>query len=457
MALCMVRGHLPTMRLIDTITATLLGLMVPNSPKSLIPKQIPCTKTHVWADGIEGVKTRPNMLTDTKIRSLKPTGKLYKVADRDGLYVAVTPGGAISFRYNYRINGRQETLTIGAYGIGGITLAQAREQQLAARKLIQAGISPAREKIRSRAREETSGTFGEWAIKWLKGHKMADSTRDMRRSVYERDVQPRFAKLRLREISAEDVRAMADAIVARGAPATAIHAREITLLIFRYAIDRGQKVTNPAEEVAPSTIATFEPRERALSQEEIVLFYRFLEKVGTTPSIRAACKLLLLTLLRKGELTNATWADVNFTEGTLTIPAARMKARRPHIVFLSRQAIDLLTALKMFAGSSDYVFPSRYEIHKPMSSATLNRVLTLCSEYARKAGQPLGKFGPHDMRRTGSTILHEAGYNSDWIEKALAHEQKGVRAVYNKAEYREQRREMLQDWADMIDRWTKPA
>lgn len=395
------------------------------------------------------------MLTDTKIRSLKPTGKLYKVTDRDGLYVAVTAGGAISFRYNYRINGRQETLTIGAYGIGGITLAEAREKQLAAKKLVQEGISPAREKIRTKSRDEAGGTFGEWADKWMKGHKMADSTRDMRRSVYERDVQGRFGKLQLREITGEDVRTMADAIVARGAPATAVHAREITLLVFRYAIERGQKVLNPAEEVAPSTIATFEPKDRALSKEEIGLFYKYLEKVGTTPSIRAACKLLLLTLLRKGELTNAMWTDVNFTEGTLTIPAARMKARRPHVVFLSQQAIDLLHALKMFAGSSEYVFPSRYETHRPMSAATLNRVMTSSWEYAQKDQQPLGKFGPHDMRRTGSTILHEAGYNSDWIEKALAHEQKGVRAVYNKAEYREQRKEMLQDWANMIDSWTK--
>lgn len=92
-----------------------------------------------------------------------------------------------------------------------------------------------------------------------------------------------------------------------------------------------------------------------------------------------------------------------------------------------------------------------------MSAATLNRVMTLCWEYAQKDGKPLGKFGPHDMRRTASTILHEAGYNSDWIEKSLAHEQKGVRAVYNKAEYREQRKEMMQDWANMIDDWTRQA
>ena len=91
-----------------------------------------------------------------------------------------------------------------------------------------------------------------------------------------------------------------------------------------------------------------------------------------------------------------------------------------------------------------------------MSKATLNQVTTLAFKLAQKEGKPLGKFGPHDLRRTASTLLHEAGYNTDWIEKCLAHEQKGVRAVYNKAEYSEQRRAMMQDWADMIDRWTKP-
>lgn len=99
------------------------------------------------------------------------------------------------------------------------------------------------------------------------------------------------------------------------------------------------------------------------------------------------------------------------------------------------------------------MLPSRYDSDLPMSSATLNRVLALTYQVAQKNGETLAKFGPHDLRRTASTLLHEAGYNTDWIEKCLAHEQKGVRAVYNKAEYREQRVAMLQDWADMIDEW----
>ena len=394
------------------------------------------------------------MLTDTKLRNLKPRDKLYKVNDREGLYVAVTPAGSISFRYNYSINGRQETLTFGRYGVGGITLAEAREQLSDAKKMVAAGKSPAKEKARDRARIKDAETFGAWAEKWLRGYQMADSTRDMRRSVYERELKPKFSNQKLVEITHEDLRALTDAIVERGAPATAIHAREIVLLVFRWAIERGQKVENPAELVRPTSIARFEPRDRALTPEEIGLMYQYIERVGTSPTIRAAAKLLLLTMVRKSELTNATWGEISFSEAVWTIPKERMKRRSPHLVFLSRQALDIFIALKTFAGGSDFVLPSRYDSDAPMSSATLNQVLTLTYKAAQRDGKSLTKFGPHDLRRTASTLLHEAGYNTDWIEKCLAHEQKGVRAVYNKAEYREQRAAMLQDWADMIDGWT---
>jgi len=394
------------------------------------------------------------MLTDTKLRNLKPGDKLYKVNDRDGLYAAVTPAGAISFRYNYSVNGRQETLTIGRYGTGGITLSEARERLNEAKKMVAAGKSPAREKARDKARVKDAETFGAWAEKWLRGYQMADSTRDMRKSVYTRELKKQFGSQKLAEITHEDLRALTDAIVERGAPATAVHAREVVLQVYRWAIERGQKVENPAEMVRPTSIARFEPRDRALAPSEIGLMYRYMDRVGTSPQYRAAIKLLLLTMVRKSELSNATWSEVNFSEALWTIPKERMKRRNPHLVYLSRQALDIFIALKTFAGGSEYVLPSRYDSDVPMSAATLNRVMTLTYQAAQKKGEPLAKFGPHDLRRTASTLLHEAGYNTDWIEKCLAHEQKGVRAVYNKAEYREQRTAMLQDWADMIDEWT---
>jgi len=143
----------------------------------------------MFIHGIKDEKERAAMLTDTKLRNLKPKDKLYKINDRDGLYVAITPAGTISFRHNYSISGRQETLTIGRYGTGGITLAEARERLNEAKKMIAAGKSPAREKARDKARVKGAETFGAWAEKWMRGYQMADSTRDMRKSVYNRELK----------------------------------------------------------------------------------------------------------------------------------------------------------------------------------------------------------------------------------------------------------------------------
>lgn len=249
----------------------------------------------------------------------------------------------------------------------------------------------------------------------------------MRRSVYKRELKSKFAQQKLSEITHEDLRALTDNIVERGAPATAVHAREIVLQVYRWAIERGQMVENPAGLVRPAGTAKFEPRDRALTLVEIGLMYRYMERVVTTPSIRAAVKLLLLTMVRKSELTNATWNENNFSEVLWTILKERMKRRNPYLVFLSRQAMDIMIALKTFAGCSDFILPSRYDSDAPMSSATLNRVLTLTYRLAQKEGELLPKFGPHNLRRTASTFLHEVGYNTDWIEKCLVHNKKGYK------------------------------
>ena len=134
-----------------------------------------------------------------------------------------------------------------------------------------------------------------------------------------------------------------------------------------------------------------------------------------------------------------------------------MKPGRPHNVYLSQQALDILVAFKTCFSASSYLHPGRYETELPISSATLNRVIDATVKVIQKRGEDFAPLTVHDLRRTASTLLHEAGFNSDWIEKCLAHEQRGVRAVYNKAEYAEQRREMLQSWADMVDGWIAGA
>ena len=394
------------------------------------------------------------MLTDTALKNLKPNGSLYKVSDRDGMYVTVAASGAVTFRYDYRLNGRRETLTIGRYGPSGLSLARAREKCIDARRAVAEGRSPAQDKQREKRRLKEAKSFGEFGERWLKEAKMADSTRAMRRAVFERDILPTFRSRLLTEIVPDDLRKMCAKVKDRGAPATAVHVRDIVKLIYSFAILHGEKVANPADEVGPASIATFVPKDRSLSPAEIRIMLKQLEHVATLPTIRLGMKLFLLTMVRKSELQEAVWDEVDFENAVWTVPKERMKRSKAHNVYLSQQALDIMIALKTCAGNSPYLLPSRYEADQPMSRATFNRVTYAVVERAKAEGLPLEPFTVHDLRRTGSTLLNELGFNSDWIEKCLAHEDgRSSRGIYNKAEYEHQRRHMMQEWADIVDAW----
>nr|RAW04099.1 integrase [Aerococcus urinae] len=394
------------------------------------------------------------MLTDAAIKALKPRDKVYKVTDRDGMYLLVSPTGAMTFRFDYRLNGRRETVIIGRYGPAGVSLARAREKLIEAKLMIQDGVSPAHEKRRDKRRIKEAKSFGEFGERWLQDARMAESTRAMRRSIFERDILPAFRKRLLKEILPEDLRALCEKVKARGAPATAVHVRDIVKLIFAFAILHGEKVANPADEVGPASIATFVPKDRSLSPSEIRIMLGQIEHVATLPTIRLGIKLILLSMVRKSELQDAVWDEVDFENAVWSIPKERMKRSKAHNVYLSQQMLDIFIALKTCAGNSKYVLPSRYDADAPMSRATFNRITVAVVERAKKEGLPLESFTVHDLRRTGSTLLNELGFNSDWIEKCLAHEDgRSSRGIYNKAEYEHQRRHMMQEWSNLVDAW----
>ena len=369
------------------------------------------------------------------------------------MYVAITPTGSISFRFDYRINGRRETLTIGRYGYGGISLAAARGKLLQAKQLLRDGISPALQKRREKARGPETKTFGDHATQWLYGATMAESTRAMRKSVLNRDILPNFSKRLLSEVRAEDLRALCMRVKDRG----------LRRPRFMFARSSSRSMATPTfmERKWPilqtRSVQRRSPpscQDRALSPAEVQWMCRQLDLVAANAAIRLALRLILLTLVRKSELIEATWDEVDFEAAIWTIPKARMKGRRAHNVYLSAQALDTMIALRTYAAGSRYVLPSRYDADRCMSKATPNRVTNLIVERAKAAGFALESFTVHDLRRTGSTLLNEAGFNGDWIEKCLAHESgHSSRAVYNKAEYVEQRRHMLQEWANMVDAW----
>ena len=409
------------------------------------------------------------MLTDKQLKTLTGGEKVYKVADQQGLYAAVLRSGNISFRYDYRVNGRRETLVIGQYdpNLGAkyqrelseldygmtLSLAEARLLLTRARKSLERGESPSRIKVEKRIEVNEALTFGKWGEKYFAEAELAESTRAMRKYVYDRNLVTEFGRLKLEEITPARLMARCEKIKERGAEAPAVQSRDIVLQIYRFIQARGVKVENPAEAIRPSAIATFKARDRALSPVEIHKFFKALEEVASAATLRLAVKFMLLTMVRKSEFIQARWDEINFETATWTIPKERMKAGRAHNVYLSQQAVDILVAFKACYSASPHLHPGRYESDFPLSNGTLNRLLVAGVEVIRKRGDDFESFTVHDLRRTASTLLHEAGYSSDWIEKCLAHEQKGVRAIYNRAEYAQQRRKMLQDWADMVDSW----
>ncbi|MFJ2995472.1 tyrosine-type recombinase/integrase [Pandoraea sp. NPDC087047] len=420
------------------------------------------------------------MLTDTGLQKLKPAEKLYKKGDRDGLYAAVLPSGTISFRYNYRINGRGETLTIGRYDAKmarnparepgaleygmDVSLVEARALLDRARRDVERGVSPSRGKADKRTAAAEALTFGGWAESYF-DHKadpnsgaeqLADSTLAFRRSTYRRVIEPELGKLRLEEVTPQRLKRLCDDAKEKRGPAVAIHVREVVQAVFRHAQGSGQAVSNPAEAIRASTIATFEARDRALSPAEIRTFLTALEQVATTPTLRLALKFVLLTGVRKGEFIGARWGEVDFDSERWTIAASRMKAGKPHVIPLSDQALDILTALRSCFGSSDYLHPGRYDHDQPISNATLNRVIDAAVERIRKDEPEFQTFGVHDLRRTFSTGLNRAKFDERWIEMSLAHAPRNrIAAVYNVNRYLSERKIMLQCWADMIDAWMR--
>lgn len=248
------------------------------------------------------------------------------------MYVLVTTNGTLSFKLDYRMNGRRETLTLGKYGPSGLSLARARELCIDARRTINEGKSPAIEKQRDKRRMKEAKSFGEFGEKYLKTAVMAESTRAMRRAIFERELLPVWRKRLLTEIMPGDLRELCLAIVERGAPAIAIHVRDIAKQIYAFVKLHGEKVDNPADEVGPASIATFVAKDRSLSPTEIRIMLKQLDHVATLPTIRLGMRLFLMTMVRKSELQDAVWDEVDFENAVWTIPAERMKRSKAHNV-----------------------------------------------------------------------------------------------------------------------------
>lgn len=390
-------------------------------------------------------------LTDTALKALRPRDKTYTVTDDRGLYVEVFPTGGVVWRYRYRLNGKYEKLTLGKYP--ALTLKNARLKRDEAAHQVAMGESPARKKQQEKvagAEDATVADFAERFFKDIQSRDRKDVT--MPRRYLEKDILPHIGSKPVRDITAEDVRSVIWRKKEQGFDAAAGQVRGLLKRMFDYALTCGLIQANPVMALPMRHVYRAAARDRALTPDEIRQFLRAMQTSNIRRQFKIAFQLILMTLVRKSELMLAQWKDVHLNEGEWHIPVENSKTGKPHIVYLSTQAQTLFKELKPLASSSDWVLPGRGTLAKPFASNALNQALKVSLQ-----GQEIPAFTIHDLRRTASTLLHEQGWSSDVVEKALNHTIGGVRGVYNRAEYAEQRREMLQAWSDYIDRLAPSA
>ena len=391
-------------------------------------------------------------LNDRQIKNAKPaeTGKKTKLFDGGGLYLEVTPAGGKIFRLKYRIGGKEKTLTIGKYP--AVSLSEARQATENARRLLASGQDPSEAKQQEKRERQAAAlnTFESIARRWHTDnlHRWKENHAARIISDFEKDVFPAIGEIQITEISVSDVKAVISAIIARGATVTAEKVRQWIGAVYQYAAMLEITDRNPAAVLRGHFEQAKTDHRPALPREELAEFYRRLILAEIEPQNRIALILNMLTFLRSTELRGGQWNEIDFDAAMWTVPAQRMKHEKtapkpPHAVPLADWTLELLAELKEITGNTPFLFPSRTKTDGFISDATISRII-------ERMGYK-GRVTPHGFRALASSILNEQGYNPDAIERQLAHvEEDRIRAAYNRADYMDERREMMQWYSDYL-------
>ncbi len=297
-------------------------------------------------------------LTDTQLKALKPKAKSYIVTDGDGLYIEVIPTGSICWRYHYRLHGKQEKVSLGRYS--ELSLKAARQKRAELATLVAQGQSPAQQKQQIKAEWTTALTVREFAAQWMK--EVVQRVRRNPRIIelyLESDILPAIGDKRLRDVTPLDVQPIVFRKRDGGREKAAALLRSILKRLFDYAMAQILIEHNPIASLPARFVTTMTSRDRALEATEIRTFLIELYQSNIARRSKLTLHLLLLTLVRKGELTRARWEYLNFDVGEWLIPSENSKTDKPHVVYLSRQVIELFRELQMLAGDSEWVLPGR--------------------------------------------------------------------------------------------------
>jgi integrase len=418
-----------------------------------MPPQYPETRMNTGDNAkIHAPRTTPNPaakrgISDAALRAAKPADKSYKIAVGGGLYLEIMPGGSKLWRWKYRLLGKENRCALGSYP--RLSLKEARDAMEVARKLVKSGIHPAQKKQLDRitAGIEQANTFEVIATEWVALRDWVDVTKKRRLNMLARVVFPHIGKLPAKQIAPAHVLDILKRADKENGNSVANEAKRTMSAIFEFAVATLRADTDPVYPVRKALAANKTQHKRPLPSTEIGQLLRDIDTHGGNYQTQCAFKLMWLTLARPIEVVEAEWAEFDLAAAIWRISAGRMKKRKEHLIPLPHQAVTLLEGMRTITGTKKHLFPHRDDRSKPMVTASFRQMLHVLGW--------AGKYSPHATRTTGSTRLNEMGYSADWIERQLAHEEpNGVRRSYNHAAYFRQRAEMMQEWADLLGKWT---
>ena len=386
-------------------------------------------------------------LTDTRIRTLKYTGKPAKYADGGGLHLYVSSSGKKLWRMTYYYEKKEKVLSFGEYPV--ISLENARAKRLDTKQLLAQGIDPGAQKkaIKEAQRSEVNDTFQTIAIEWYET-RTTDFTEKHRGTVMyrmEKYIFPFIGGEHIARMEAPDILAVVKPLEHKGQNETARRILQIISQVYRYAVVTGRAKRNPATDLHGALRPRKVVHRAAITEPaKVAQLLRNCDSYEGYFPIICALRLAPLVFVRPTELRAAEWSEFNFESKEWRIPAQRMKMKQMHIVPLAKEAMAILEELHAYSGRGKYLFPSIRTETRPLSDATLLNAL-------RRMGYAKDEMCTHGFRSIASTLLNELGYNRDWIERQLAHgERNDVRAAYNYAEYLPERRRMMEEWADYL-------
>lgn len=384
-------------------------------------------------------------LTEAKVKSLKPTAKPYKVSDYDSLFVLVTPNGSKLWKFKFRVDGKEKSLSFGKYP--AVTLKRARFLRDEARSQMAKGLDPAQAKQKSKAKKKTVSehTFAKFAGLFL--------SKQLKEGKSEATIQKKEWLLRLamddlgdmpiNDITAQTVLATLKKREAMGHYETVRRLRSTISAVFRYAVASGVAETDPTFALKDALIRpTVKHRAAITDRAKLAEYLRALENYGGRAETKIGLKLLMLFASRPGEIRKARWNEFDIENRVWDVPAERMKMRKPHSVPLSDAALAYIAELRELTGWGELLFPSLSSSKKPISENTLNQAL-------RRMGFGPDEVTSHGFRSTFTTFANESGlWNPDAIEAYCARQDSNaVRRAYNRSLYWEERVKMAEWWS----------